>query len=86
MTLREIPHVRVVKPDGTQGLLVSPRETKFFLTLPGEEERPIPAMQAAELFTAFNEVERVKITMLATLEIVYEPKVDPTTPTATGGE
>lgn len=69
---RKIPHVRVVKPVGTQGLLMGSRNSKFFITMPGEEEREIPTMRSAELMTGYARVDEVKLTMLATLEIVYE--------------
>lgn len=67
----QIPHIRVVKPAWTKGLLSHPHGTRFYLTLPGEPERELPTMREATLHTAFNAVEEVELRMLATLEVVY---------------
>lgn len=67
-----IPHIRVVKPEGWRGILVHPRGTRFFITLPGDEERELTAMRGAELSTNIDGPDEVTLRMLATMEVVYE--------------
>lgn len=66
-----VPHIRVVKAAATRGVLASGRNTRFYLTLPGEEEKEITAMRSATLTTSYDGPDEVQITMLATIQIEY---------------
>lgn len=73
MTVRLVPIVRVVKPAASRGVLSAGRNTKFFLTLPGQEEVEVSNwLTGASLATDVHDLDTVELRGYCSLQIEYE--------------
>ena len=74
---RKLPIVRVVKPFASRGVLSAGYKTRFFLTLPGQEEIEVSNwMTGAKMETDIHSVDSVQISGYCSLQIEYADEED----------
>jgi len=66
-------HVRIVYPaNEPKGVRKVSRRAKFYITLPGQPEVHVPSLREAKLSMGLDDADQIQLTMLGTMEIVYE--------------
>ena len=67
-----VPHVRVVMPSRSIGVLAAARGARFYITLPGQSEVEARWLTGADLHLSIDDVRRVDLHTIASLQVEYE--------------
>lgn len=72
MTTAKVPHVRIVAPKAQdRGTMHRMYGYEVFITLPGEPEKKLSGLTGWEMSGSVEDVERVTLHLVATLEVEW---------------